>query len=122
MSVLLPVGGEPLIHRWEQRRNCRATIRWIAHLVLPYALYYVADPTGGIERRFFWRHVPRGHRSDIEPRQSQFRPHRHRGGRLGPLRPLWRCCSSRDAALRSRRLAPVPKELPCPVNTYVYHS
>jgi hypothetical protein len=59
VSVLFPVGDEPLIHRWQQRRDRRATIRWIAHLVLPYAVYYVADPTGGIEHKFFWRHVPR---------------------------------------------------------------
>jgi hypothetical protein len=59
VSVLFPVGDEPLIHRWEQRRDRRATIRWIAHLVLPYALYYVADPTGGIEHNVFWRQVPR---------------------------------------------------------------
>ena len=59
VSVLFPVGDEPLIHRWEQRRDRRATIRWISHLVLPYALYYVADPTGGIEHDFFWRQVPR---------------------------------------------------------------
>jgi hypothetical protein len=59
VSVLFPVGDEALIHRWEQRRDRRATIRWIAHLVLPYALYYVADPTGGIEYNFFWRQVPR---------------------------------------------------------------
>src|ERR1700759_4232602 len=44
VSVLFPVGDEPLIHRWEQRRDRRATTRWISHLVLPYALYYVADP------------------------------------------------------------------------------
>ena len=58
VSVLFPVGGEPLVHRWEQRRDRRAMARWIAHLVLPYALYYVADPTGGIEHDFFWRQVP----------------------------------------------------------------
>jgi hypothetical protein len=59
VSVLFPVGDEPLIHRWQQRRDRRATSRWIAHLVLPYALYFVADPTGGIEHNFFWREVPR---------------------------------------------------------------
>jgi hypothetical protein len=58
VSVLLPVRGKPLIHRWEQRRDRRATATWIAHLVLPYALYYVADPSGGIEHNFFWRQVP----------------------------------------------------------------
>ena len=59
MSVLFPVGDERLIHSWQQRRDRRATSRWIAHLVLPYALYFVADPTGGIEHNFFWRQVPR---------------------------------------------------------------
>jgi hypothetical protein len=59
VSVLFPVANEPLIHRWEQRRDRRAAIRWIAHLVLPYVLYDVADPTGGVEHNFFWRQVPR---------------------------------------------------------------
>jgi hypothetical protein len=59
VSVLVPVGGEPLVHRWEQRRDVRANTRWVAHLVLPYALYYVADPTGGIGHDFFWRQVPK---------------------------------------------------------------
>ena len=58
VSVLFPVGDEPLIRRWEHRRDRRATIRWIAHLVLPYVLFYVADPTGGIEHNFFWREIP----------------------------------------------------------------
>jgi hypothetical protein len=58
VSVVLPVGDEPLIHRWEQRGDRPATIRWVAHLALPYALYYVADPTGGLEHKFFWRQVP----------------------------------------------------------------
>ena len=58
VSVLFPVDAESLVDRWKQRRDCRSTIRWIAHLVLPYALYYVADPTGGIEHDFFWRQVP----------------------------------------------------------------
>jgi hypothetical protein len=58
VSVLFPVGGEPLVHRWEQHRDRRATARWVAHLGLPYALYYVADPTGGFEHDFFWRQVP----------------------------------------------------------------
>jgi hypothetical protein len=31
----------------------------MAHLALPYALYYVADPTGGIDHKFFWRQLPR---------------------------------------------------------------
>jgi hypothetical protein len=59
VSVLLPVAEEPLIKRWEQRRDRPTTVRWVTHLALPYALYYVADPTGGIEHKFFWRHLPR---------------------------------------------------------------
>jgi hypothetical protein len=26
--------------------------------MLPYALYYVADPMGGMEHRLFWRQLP----------------------------------------------------------------
>ncbi|GAC1636403.1 MAG: hypothetical protein NVS4B6_04700 [Mycobacterium sp.] len=59
VSVLLPVGEAPLIHRWEQRRNIYATFRWVGHLLLPYALYYVADPIGGVDHNFLWRQVPR---------------------------------------------------------------
>jgi hypothetical protein len=58
VSVLFPVADEPLIRRWQHRRDHRATIRWVAHLALPYALYYVADPVGGVEHKFFWRKVP----------------------------------------------------------------
>lgn len=58
VSVLLPVGEEPLRTRWERRRDRRATIRWVAHLGLPYALYYVADPVGGVEHKFLWRELP----------------------------------------------------------------
>jgi hypothetical protein len=83
VSVVFPVGGEPLVHRWEQRRDVRANTRWIAHRVLPYALYFVADPTGGFEHDFFLAAGSPGHRSAIGPRQSRSRPHRHRGGRLG---------------------------------------
>lgn len=72
VSVLFPVGGESLFHRWEQRRDRRATIRWIAHLVLPYALYYVADPTGGIEHNFFWRQVPRAIAPILGPESRSF--------------------------------------------------
>jgi hypothetical protein len=72
VSVLFPVGGEPLIHRWEQRRDRRATSRWIAHLVLPYALYFVADPTGGIEHNFFWREVPRAIAPILGPQSRGF--------------------------------------------------
>jgi hypothetical protein len=58
VSVLFPVGSEPLVRRWEQRRNRRAMAKWVAHLGVPYALYFVADPTGSFEHDFFWRQVP----------------------------------------------------------------
>ncbi|MDT7731384.1 MAG: hypothetical protein QOK45_1637 [Mycobacterium sp.] len=59
VSVLFPVGGDRLVRRWEQRRDVRADARWIAHLVLPYVLYFIADPSDGIEHDFFWSQVPR---------------------------------------------------------------
>jgi hypothetical protein len=59
VSVLFPVGGDRLVRRWEQRRDVRADARWIAHRVLPYVLYFIADPTDGIEHDFFWSQVPR---------------------------------------------------------------
>ncbi|HZQ33794.1 MAG TPA: hypothetical protein VFB19_18930 [Mycobacterium sp.] len=58
VSVLLPVGDMPLITRWRQRHDRRRTARWVVHLVLPYALYYVADPVGGVEHKLLWRQVP----------------------------------------------------------------
>jgi hypothetical protein len=58
ISVLHPVSVEPLIRRWRQRRNHRRTSGWLLALTLPYALYYVADPMGGVEHRVFWRQLP----------------------------------------------------------------
>jgi hypothetical protein len=58
MSVLLPVGSEPLLQRWHDRRNWRRTSAWILALTLPYALYYVADPLGGVEHQELWTTVP----------------------------------------------------------------
>ena len=72
VSVLFPVGSERLMHRWAQRRDRRTTIRWIAHLVLPYALYFVADPTGSIEHNFFWRQVPEVIASMLGPESRGF--------------------------------------------------
>jgi hypothetical protein len=59
ISVLHPVSVEPLIRRWRQRRNHRRTGGWLLALTLPYALYYVADPMGGVEHRVLWRQVPK---------------------------------------------------------------
>jgi hypothetical protein len=58
ISVLHPVSVEPLIRRWRQRRDHRRTGGWLLALTLPYALYYVADPLGGVEHRVLWRQVP----------------------------------------------------------------
>lgn len=58
VSVLLPVGAAPLIRRWKQRRDPRRTGVWLLALVLPYGLYYVADPVGGVDHRLLWHRLP----------------------------------------------------------------
>ena len=95
VSVLLPVGEEPLIHRWEQRRNIRTTVRWVTHLALPYALYYVADPTGGIEHKFFWRELPRAI-GPILGRQSRSFVH------IGIAAAVWLVATTLAVLLASR--------------------
>jgi hypothetical protein len=59
ISVLHPVSVEPLIRRWRHRRDHRRTGDWLVGLTLPYALYYVADPMGGVEHRVLWSQVPK---------------------------------------------------------------
>lgn len=59
ISVLHPVSVEPLIRRWRQRRDHRRTSGWLLGLTLPYALYYVADPMGGVEHRVLWTQIPK---------------------------------------------------------------
>ncbi len=60
----------------------------LAHLVLPYALYYVADPTGGIEHDFFffWSQVPRAVAPILGPDSRSFVPSASRRP-SGPFRP-----------------------------------
>jgi len=58
ISVMHPVGVEPLLRRWRQRRNLRRTAGWLLAITLPYALYYVADPMGGVEHRVMWTQIP----------------------------------------------------------------
>jgi hypothetical protein len=58
ISVLHPVASEPLIRRWRQRDDRRRTWHWLLALALPYALYYVADPMGGVEHQLFWTRIP----------------------------------------------------------------
>jgi hypothetical protein len=58
ISVVHPVASEPLIRRWRQRDDRRRTWHWLLALALPYALYYVADPMGGVEHQLFWTMIP----------------------------------------------------------------
>jgi len=58
ISVLFPVGAEPLVQRWEDRSDWRRTGVWLLALTLPYALYYVADPMGGVEHKVLWTQIP----------------------------------------------------------------
>jgi hypothetical protein len=58
VSVLLPVSAEPLIRRWRQRGDRRRIARWLTALMLPYVLYYVADPMDGLGHRVLWRQAP----------------------------------------------------------------
>jgi len=67
VSVLLPVGYEPLIRRWRQRKELRRTTLWLCHLVLPYGLFYIADPVYGLPHAWFWGDVPAGLNSTLGP-------------------------------------------------------
>ena len=58
VSVLLPVAEVPLRQRWGQRHDRRGIAFWLSSLALPYALYFVADPIGGVEHRELWRTLP----------------------------------------------------------------
>jgi hypothetical protein len=58
ISVLHPVSAEPLIRRWRQRGDWRRMVGWLVALALPYAVYYVADPMGGVEHRVLWTQLP----------------------------------------------------------------
>jgi hypothetical protein len=58
ISVLHPVGVEPLVRRCRQRHDRHRTGGWVLALTLPYALYYVADPMGGVEHRVLWQKLP----------------------------------------------------------------
>ncbi len=58
ISAMHPVGVEPLLRRWRQRRNVRRTAGWLLAITLPYAVYYVADPMGGFEHRVMWTQIP----------------------------------------------------------------
>lgn len=57
-SVLHPISVEPLLRRWRQRDDRRLIRGWIVALILPYALYYIADPMNGVEHRVLWTQLP----------------------------------------------------------------
>jgi hypothetical protein len=58
ISALLPVRAEPLARRWRQRRDRRRTGAWLSAVVLPYLLFYLADPMDGLGHRLVWRQLP----------------------------------------------------------------
>lgn len=57
VSVLLPMVARPLRERWRQRADLAATVRWLVYLSLPYGVYYLVAPVGGIPRALFGRNV-----------------------------------------------------------------
>ena len=57
VSVLLPMVARPLSERWRQRGDLLATTRWLLYLALPYGVYYLVAPVGGIPRAIFGRNV-----------------------------------------------------------------
>ncbi|KZM73433.1 hypothetical protein AWN90_32885 [Nocardia terpenica] len=46
LSVLLAVETRTLVRWWRERRG-RTTVVWLAHLALPYGLYYLIAPIDG---------------------------------------------------------------------------
>ena len=50
VSVLLPYWPVPLATRWRERRVRSRTLRWLACLGLPYALYVAIDPMSRLPR------------------------------------------------------------------------
>ncbi|WP_375538298.1 hypothetical protein [Mycolicibacterium sp. CBMA 311] len=58
VSVLLPVAEIRLVQRWQHRHDRRRIGIWLLSLALPYALYFIADPVGGVEHRELWRKLP----------------------------------------------------------------
>ena len=59
ISVLHPVSVQSLFRRWRRRHDGWRTAGWLFALALPYGLYYVADPMGGVEHRVLWSDVPK---------------------------------------------------------------
>lgn len=43
VTVLLPVTPRSLRERWSQRHDHRSTSRWLAHLAVPYGLFFIVE-------------------------------------------------------------------------------
>lgn len=57
LSVLLAVETRTLVRRWHERRSW-TTVLWIAHLALPYGLYYLVAPIDGTQHDPLLRLLP----------------------------------------------------------------
>jgi hypothetical protein len=57
ISVLLAVETRTLVRRWRERRS-RTIVLWIAHLALPYGLYYLVAPIDGTQHDPLLRLLP----------------------------------------------------------------
>ena len=90
--VLFAVGYEPLIRRWRQRRQVCRTARWLTHLALPYALFYLADPN-------LW--IAAGHRLDCIARRTGTRAGAGSGPQCRPYRLRRSGVAGRMAGRRS---------------------
>ncbi len=54
VSALFAVPTRTLVCRWRERRTA-GTFRWLVHLALPYALYYLVAPIDGTQREVLFR-------------------------------------------------------------------
>ncbi len=57
ISVLLAVETRTLVRRWREARSW-ATVLWIAHLALPYGVYYLVAPIDGLQHDPLLRLLP----------------------------------------------------------------
>ena len=86
ISVLHPVGVEPLFRR---RRDRRRTRGWLLGLSLPYALYYIADPMNGVDHRVLWYKGTGVDLAGVRARHEKLCTSRHRRSGLASRN----CCS-----------------------------
>lgn len=60
VSVALPVSHRSLRQRWAERRQFRSNARWVTAVGLPYALYGLVSPLGGLPRMIARTLLPAG--------------------------------------------------------------